>query len=92
VRVRGTPHTGNASGEFRVTLHQPGAVTHALNTSARYVVLQHGPVTVNTPPSLTTINVFLPVDIDNVPPGYYLLTVVSSIGVPSRAAWVKVEP
>jgi hypothetical protein len=83
-------HT-STGGEFRVALLQPGAVTHAFNTNQRYVVLAHDSVTMSTYPNPTTVAVTIP-NRNATPPGWYMLVVVSSAGVPSSAKWLKILP
>ena len=67
-----------------VRLARPGAVTHVTDTNQRLVELDviannNGIVTARVPdnPAL-------------VPPGYYMLYLIDSAGVPSTATWVKV--
>ena len=82
---------GNSGGEFRVALVQPSAVTHSTNTGGRYVRLRHEAFTPMGYGATTTIFVTLPATNNIIPPGYYMLTVVSSDGVPSIAKWIKVK-
>ena len=74
-----TPDSADIS---RVALIRPGTVTHAVNFDQRYVDMNfttsNGIVTATAP---TSGNV--------APPGYYMLVVVNSAGVPSVASWVQ---
>jgi hypothetical protein len=74
--------TPEASDITRVALIRPGSVTHAVNFDQRYVDMtftkSDGTVTATAP---TSGNV--------APPGYYMLVVVDSAGVPSVARWVQ---
>jgi hypothetical protein len=67
-----------------VALVRLGAVTHAFDQNQRYVPLTFqqvaGGLTVQSPPSGNLA-----------PPGYYMLFIVNSTGVPSVAAIVKVQ-
>lgn len=82
--------SGNESGEFRVALLRPASVTHAFDFAQRYVkiaVTEHAFV---APPATSTIKVTIPTSNAIVPPGWYMLTVVDSAGVPSIARWIKI--
>jgi hypothetical protein len=61
----------------------PGSVTHAQNWTQRINFLEV---------SVTTggVNLALPEDSNHAPPGYYMLFLVNSNGVPSVAEWMKV--
>jgi hypothetical protein len=83
---------GDATGEFRVALVKPCAVTHALDTSQRYIKLAVEGFTPNPPPQTTAITAIVPSDASVAPPGHYMVTVVGSTGSPSKAAWIKVLP
>ncbi|MEO5703275.1 MAG: Calx-beta domain-containing protein [Gammaproteobacteria bacterium] len=66
----------------QAVLVAPGATTHGNNMHQRYVPLAlsgtTGTVTVTAPPNANVA-----------PPGYYMLFVLNSQGVPSVAKWVK---
>ena len=62
----------------------PGAVTHAQNWTQR---VNHLPVSAVD----GGVNLQLPADGNHAPPGYYMLFLVNSAGVPSVAEWMKVE-
>ena len=64
-------------------LVRPGATTHSFNTDQRMVGLVYTP-------TATGITVTAPPNGNIAPPGYYMLFVVDTAGVPSVAAFVKV--
>lgn len=68
----------------RVSLIPLGSVTHAFNMNQRYVTL---PISSKTSGS---ISITSPTNSRIAPPGYYMLFVVNSSGVPSVARIVKV--
>jgi Galactose oxidase-like, Early set domain/Glyoxal oxidase N-terminus/PKD domain/Divergent InlB B-repeat domain len=76
-----TPNTDIAS----VVLIRPGAPTHAFDMEQRLVTLAFQPgsgkVTATAPP-----------DGNVAPPGYYMLFLVNSFGVPSFATFVQLSP
>jgi hypothetical protein len=83
---------GTLGGEFRVALLQPAAVTHSFNTNQRYIALELvPPIDLEDPPLTTEVRVSIPGE-NVAPPGWYMLVVVSSDGVPSIAQWLKVLP
>jgi PKD repeat protein len=65
----------------KVAIIRPSGVTHAIDMNQRYVPLSFSAagsqLTVTAPPSA-----------NHAPPGYYMLVVVDSKGVPSVAKWV----
>src|SRR5215470_8102031 len=61
----------------------PAAVTHATNPSPRIVPLR-------STPSAGGLDLVSPANANIAPPGWYMLFVVNSSGVPSVAAWVHV--
>jgi len=69
----------------RAVLISPGAVTHHTDCNMRYVQL------ILEASSSDHVNVRAPANRNLVPPGYYMLFLVSAAGVPSQAAWVKVQ-
>lgn len=66
-----------------VALIRSGSVTHQIDTDQRYISL-------NFTRSGTTITTTSPANGALAPPGYYMLFVVNSQGVPSVASWVQV--
>ncbi|HEY7118821.1 MAG TPA: Ig-like domain-containing protein [Tepidisphaeraceae bacterium] len=77
----GTP---DASDIASVSLIRSGAVTHSFNMDQRYVPLSFQ----QTAGGLT---VQAPVDANTAPPGYYMLWIVNSKGVPSIAPFVHFD-
>jgi len=74
--------TPDAAGIASVALVRPGAVTHSFDEDQRFVPLTF----VRNPGSLT---IQAPANANLAPPGYYMLFIVNSNGVPSTAAWVQ---
>jgi hypothetical protein len=76
-----TPDAGNVT---RVALIRPGAVTHSTNFEQRYVDLTwqggQGQLTVATPSSPNMA-----------PPGFYMLVIVNSSGVPSVMPFLQLQ-
>ncbi len=72
------------SAVARVVLLRPGSVTHSNNMSQRHVELtflpRAGRVIAMTPPNFNVAQ-----------PGYYLLFVLDSAGVPSVGRWLKLQ-
>ncbi len=66
-----------------VVLVRPGATTHSFNTDQRMVALVYTP-------TATGITLTAPPNGNIAPPGYYMLFIVDTAGVPSVAAFVKV--
>ncbi|MBB6051371.1 PA14 domain-containing protein [Armatimonas rosea] len=77
--------TPDATGISAVNLVKLSSVTHSNNFDQRIVKLsftkQTGQVTATTPSTVV-----------NMPPGYYMLFVLNSSGVPSVAKMVRVDP
>ena len=67
----------------RVTLVKTGSVTHSFNMDQRFADL---PFTMNG----NTANAVLPNSNTVITPGYYLLTVLTTTGVPSTSVMIKV--
>jgi hypothetical protein len=65
-----------------VVLVKPGATTHSFNTDQREVVLTFTA-------TATGVTVTAPPNSNIVPPGYYMMFVVNTAGVPSVATFVK---
>jgi hypothetical protein len=64
-----------------VALVRPGSVTHSVNFDQRYV-----PLAFNA--SGGVLSVTSPADGNTAPPGWYMLFLVSTEGIPSVASWV----
>jgi len=79
-----TISTPNFAGIKRVALVRPGSVTHSVNFDQRYVDLTYQS---NGSSGLTATS---PSDSNHAPPGWYMLFILNSAGVPSVASWVKV--
>ena len=77
----GTPDATNIAS---VALMRPASVTHAFNQDQRFVPLTFqqaaGGLTVQSPANANVA-----------PPGYYMLFIVDTNGVPSVAPFVKVQ-
>jgi hypothetical protein len=73
-----TPDAGDIA---RVALVRPGATTHADNFDQRYVDLSFSP-------GSGTLQAVAPETAAKAPPGYYMLFLVNSDGVPSVATFV----
>jgi hypothetical protein len=77
--------TPDAASIASVALVRAGSATHAFNFEQRLVNLSFtaggGTLTLTSPPNANIA-----------PPGYYMLFLVNSAGVPSVAAWVQVTP
>lgn len=81
----GTPFsvaTPNASSIALVSLVRLGSVTHAFNFDQRFLALASEPISGG-------LNVQAPLNANVAPPGYYMLFIVDSNGVPSVAAVVR---
>lgn len=76
--------TPDAASISRVALIRPGSVTHAVDFEQRYVDLAFSVTDGNT------LSVTGPANGNQAPPGYYMLFIVNSSGVPSVASWVHV--
>lgn len=76
--------TADASTIARVALIRPGATTHADNFDQRYVDLTF---TVGA----GTIQATSPANSNQAPPGYYMLVIVNSSGVPSVMPFLKLD-
>jgi len=74
----------DGSSISKVALIRPAAVTHAFDHDQRYV-----PLTFSQ--SGNTLTASAPPNANYAPPGYYMLVVTDSKGVPSVASWVRVD-
>lgn len=88
--------TTSIEGKFKVALLSPSSCTHGVEFSQRYIVLDPGDnISPNGSPKAPTSlpAVEAPETPDQAPPGWYMLTVVNSEGIPAEARWVQVgEP
>jgi hypothetical protein len=79
-----TVSTPDAASISRVALVKAGSVTHSNNFDQRYVdctfTAGSGSLSATAPP-----------DSNHAPPGWYMLFLVNSGGVPSVASWVQVS-
>jgi Domain of unknown function (DUF1929)/Carboxypeptidase regulatory-like domain len=76
--------TTDGSAISSVALIRPAAVTHAFDHNQRYVPLtftQNG----------NTLTATAPANGNLAPPGYYMLVIKDSKGVPSVASWVRID-
>ena len=76
----GTPDAANIAS---VSLIRTGAVTHFFDQNERYLPLSFTQTTGG-------LTVTAPIDANLAPPGYYMLFIVNSAGVPSIAPFVQV--
>ena len=79
-----TVQTPNAANISSVSLIRLGSVTHAFNQNQRYIPLSFTS-------SSGSLNVQAPGNSNLAPPGYYMLFVVNTSGVPSVASFVQME-
>jgi PKD repeat protein len=77
----GTPNAVNITS---VALIRTGAVTHAFDHNQRYVPLAFTKVG-------DGLVATAPVTPNNAPPGYYMLIIKNTQGVPSVAAWIRLD-
>ena len=75
--------TPDAADVSRVALVRPGSATHSMHFDQRYVDLQYSKGT-------GTLTATAPPNGNEAPPGWYMLFVLNSAGVPSMARWVRV--
>jgi hypothetical protein len=80
-----TLYTPTPSSISKAALVGLGSVTHAFNMNQRYV-----PLSISNKTS-TTLTVTSPANANLAPPGYYMLFVVNSSGVPSVARMIQVQ-
>jgi hypothetical protein len=73
--------TPDAANLGRVALMKPGSATHSMDSEQRYVDLSFSA-------GDGAISATSPADGNKAPPGWYMLFIVSSSGVPSVASWV----
>ena len=82
-RAAFTVTSPQAASIARLVLIKPGAVTHSCDFDQRYVQCTFTA-------SGTTLSAVAPPSANSAPPGWYLLFLVSTAGVPSVASWVHV--
>jgi hypothetical protein len=80
--VVSTPDTADI---VQVTLLRPGAVTHGFDQNQRFIPL-------NFQASGSQSQVTAPTSLNTAPPGYYMLFLVNTEGVPSVAEFVRIAP
>jgi hypothetical protein len=78
---------GSALG--KVVLMRPGCNTHHFDADQRYHQLTLLPALDEGPPSPRYYQ--LPTNPDALPPGYYMIWLVTAGGVPSDARWIRVQ-
>jgi hypothetical protein len=93
-KITGAPNAINLGQTFAVTantpkiasvvLVAPGAVTHGNDMHQRFIKLQASAKGVN-------LRVTIPASSSLVPPGYYMLFIVDSNGIPSVAKFVRIS-
>lgn len=79
-----TVQTPDAAAIVAVSLVKTAAVTHAFDSDQRYVPLTFTPIGGD-------LNVQIPSNRNLAPPGYYMLFIVGTNGVPSVASFVKIQ-
>lgn len=78
-----TVDTPDANVITGVSFIRLGSVTHTLNTDQRFLPLSFSKGT-------SQLTVISPINSNNAPPGYYMLFLVNSQGVPSTAKIIKI--
>jgi len=76
--------TPDAARIESVALVKPGSVTHSFNADQRYVPLSFTA-------SGTALTVHAPANANLAPPGYYMLFIVDTNGIPSVAKFVRIQ-
>jgi hypothetical protein len=76
--------TPNAAEISKVTLVRLSSVTHAFNQEQRYIRLSYTQATGG-------LNVTIPASKSSVPPGYYMLFIINTKGVPSIAKIINIR-
>jgi hypothetical protein len=79
-----TINTPDATDITRVALIRPGSVTHGVDFDQRYVDLAFTP-------GVGVVNATAPLSGNFAPPGYYMLVIVNSSGVPSVMPFIRVS-
>jgi Galactose oxidase-like, Early set domain/K319L-like, PKD domain/Galactose oxidase, central domain len=75
--------TPDAADVSRVALVRPGSATHSMHFDQRYVDLSYSKGT-------GTLTATAPANGNEAPPGWYMVFILNSAGVPSVASWVHV--
>jgi galactose oxidase-like protein/uncharacterized protein DUF1573/Kelch motif protein len=81
-----TVGTSNTAGITQVTWLRPGSVTHAFNQDQRFNNL------IFSVTSSTQLRVTAPANPNLAPPGYYMMFLINSAGVPSVARFIHLDP
>jgi hypothetical protein len=79
-----TINTPDAASISKVALVRPGSVTHQLDTEQRYVTL-------NFTATGNALSVQAPVTAQVAPPGWYMIFILNSQGVPAIAKWIRLK-
>ena len=74
--------------EFRVALLSPTSATHGVSFGQRYVKLKVIQTDIPSANGVSTLTIQAPL-VGQVPPGWYMLAVVNSAGVPADAKWIQ---
>jgi hypothetical protein len=82
------PAPPSGSTVARCALVRPGMPTHSGDFEQRYVEL---PVSVSISGSTMTLGITTPASTSVAPKGYYMLFLISNLGVPSIARWVLLQ-
>ena len=80
-----TVQTPNAATITSVALLRPGSMTHGFNQEQRFIPLTFQQAT-------GALTVQAPANANLAPPGYYMLFILNSSGVPSVASFIRVGP
>ncbi len=75
-------NTPDAADVAQVTLLRPGAVTHAFDQNQRFIPLNFQVVG-------NDLQIDAPANFNQAPPGYYMLFLINTAGVPSMAEFVQ---
>jgi len=81
-----TVGTSNSASITQVTWLRLGSVTHAFNQDQRFNSL------IFTATSSTQLKVTAPANPNLAPPGYYMMFLINSAGVPSVARFIRLNP
>jgi len=83
----------STAGITSAVLVRPGSVTHAFDMEQRLIGLcGPAPQQPNCTGANNTLNVTTPPNPNIAPPGYYMLFLLDSNGVPSKAAFIQLTP
>src|SRR4030095_14871438 len=89
----GTPYTVRYNSTSQISsavLIRPGSTTHAGDMEQRLIGLCGGTTPCNA--SGNTLSLTTPPDGSIAPPGYYMLFLLDSSGVPSKASFIQLTP